>query len=90
MLEYWNTGIMGSGMMQYWINGPATGGSDDKIKMTNILLQPNIPSLHHSIIPSSGQIRKPQKTSVFSVSCRNSEMLDKRCMIGSKQGRVLY
>jgi hypothetical protein len=24
--------------MQYWINGPATGGIDDKIEMANILL----------------------------------------------------
>jgi hypothetical protein len=38
MLEYWNSGIMGSGIMQCWINGPATGGIDDKIKMVNILL----------------------------------------------------
>jgi hypothetical protein len=42
MLEYWNIGIMGSGMMQCWINGPATGGSDDKIKMANIHLKTNI------------------------------------------------
>jgi hypothetical protein len=48
--------------MQCWINGPATGGIDDKIKMANILLKTNIPSFHHSIIPFSGQIRKPQKT----------------------------
>jgi hypothetical protein len=26
-------------IMQCWINGPATGGSDDKIKMANILLK---------------------------------------------------
>ncbi len=37
--------------MQCWINGPATGGIDDKIKMVNILLKTNIPSFHHSIIP---------------------------------------
>jgi len=37
-MERWNTGIMGSGMMQCWINGTATGGSGDKIKMLNILL----------------------------------------------------
>jgi hypothetical protein len=47
--------------MQCWINGPATGGIDDKIKMANILLKTNIPSFQHSIIPFSGQIRKPQK-----------------------------
>ena len=45
--EQWNSGIMGSGLrrraygseriMQCWINGPVTGGIDDKIKMVNIL-----------------------------------------------------
>jgi len=40
--------------MQCWINGPATGGIDDKIKMVNILLKTNIPSFHHSIIPFPG------------------------------------
>jgi hypothetical protein len=58
---------MGSGMMQCWINGPATGGSDDKIKMANIHLKTNIPTFHHSMIPFSGQIRKSQKTSILSV-----------------------
>ena len=66
---------MGSGIMQCWINGPATGGIDDKIKMAIILLKTNIPAFHHSIIPFPGQIRKPQKTYIFSVGCRNSETL---------------
>ena len=44
MLEGWNGGIMGSGIMKCWNNGPATGGIDDKIKMVNILLKTNIPS----------------------------------------------
>ena len=39
--------------MQCWINGPATGGIDDKIKMTIILLirlrRTNGPSFHYSI-----------------------------------------
>ena len=61
--------------MQRWINGPATGGGDDKIRMANIHLKTNIPSFHHSIIPLSEQIRKSQKTSIYSVGCRNSEML---------------
>jgi len=85
MMEQWNCGIMGSGLrlvmpaygseriMQCWINGPATGGNDDKIKMANILLQTNIPAFHHSIIPFSERIRKPQNTSIFSVGCRNSD-----------------
>ena len=47
--------------MQCWINGPATGGIDDKIKMAIILLKTTIPAFHHSIIPFSGLIRKPQK-----------------------------
>jgi hypothetical protein len=37
MMEQWNSGTIGSGMMQRWINGPATGGIEDKIKMDNIL-----------------------------------------------------
>ena len=62
--------------MQCLINGPATGGIDDKIKMVNILLKTNIPSFHPSIIPFSGKIRKPQKTSILSVGCRNAETLN--------------
>ena len=73
MLEQWNSGIMGSGMMQCWIDDTATSGSDDKIKMVNIHLKTNIPSFQNSIIPISGQIKKSQKTSIFSVDCRNSE-----------------
>jgi hypothetical protein len=76
MMEQWNSGIMGSGIMQCWINGPATDGIDDKIKMADILLKTNIPEFHNSIIPFSGQIRKPQKTSIFSVGYRNSETLN--------------
>jgi hypothetical protein len=64
---------MGSGIMQCWINGPATGGIDDKIKMAIILLETNIPAFHHSIIPFSVQIRKTQKNLILSVFCRNSE-----------------
>ncbi len=59
--------------MPCWINGPATGGIDDKIKMANILLKANIPAFHHSIIPLPGQIRKLQINFISSVSCRNSE-----------------
>ncbi|CAB1081000.1 hypothetical protein D1AOALGA4SA_8665 [Olavius algarvensis Delta 1 endosymbiont] len=36
-------------------------------------MKTNIPSFHHSIIPFSWQIRNPQKISIFSVGCRNSE-----------------
>jgi len=59
--------------MQCWINGPATGGIDDKLKMVNILLKTNIPAFHPSIIPFPGQIQKPKKTSIFSVGYSNSE-----------------
>jgi hypothetical protein len=62
--------------MQCWINGPATGGIGDKIKMANILLKTNFPSFHPSIIPFPGQIRKSKKTSMFSVCYRNSETYD--------------
>ncbi len=47
--------------MQCWINVPATDGIGDKIKMAYILLKTNIPAFHHSIIPFSGQIRKPKE-----------------------------
>jgi hypothetical protein len=63
--------------MQCWINGPATGGIDDKIKMAIFFKKPNIPDFHHSIIPFPGQFRKPQNTSIFSVGCRNSETLER-------------
>jgi hypothetical protein len=33
---------MGSEIMQCWINDPATGGIDDKIKVANIPLKTNI------------------------------------------------
>jgi hypothetical protein len=58
--------------MQCWINDPA-GGIDDKIQKANILFKTNITTFHHSIIPFLGKIRKPQKASIFSVGCRNSE-----------------
>jgi hypothetical protein len=58
MMEHWKNGIMGFGIMQCWINGPATGGSKDKNKMAAyILLKNNIPAFHHSIIPLAGQTR---------------------------------
>jgi hypothetical protein len=65
MMEYWNSGIMGSGIMQCWVDGPATDGIDGKIKMAYILLKTNIPAFHHSIIPFSGQIRKPDKSPYY-------------------------
>jgi hypothetical protein len=61
MMEQWNSGKMGSGIMQCWSNGPATGGIDDKIKIANILLETNIPAFHYSIIPFSGKFGSPKK-----------------------------
>ncbi len=66
MMEYWNSGIMGFGIMQCWINGPATDGIDDKNKMAYILLKTNIPAFHHSIIPFSGQIPKSKNLYIIS------------------------
>jgi hypothetical protein len=65
-MEQWNSGVMGSGIMQCWINGSATGGIDDKIKMAIIPWKTNIPAFHNSNIPFSGQIRKPQNLYILS------------------------
>jgi hypothetical protein len=58
MLEKWNSGAMGSGIRQCWINAPAAGEIDDKIKMAIILLirlrRTSVPPFHYSIIPFSG------------------------------------
>jgi len=48
MMENWNSGKMGSGIMQCWVNGPDTGGNGDKIKMAYILLETNIPTFSPS------------------------------------------
>jgi hypothetical protein len=61
MMEQWNSGIMGSGIMQCWINGPATGGIDDKIKMAIFFLKTQysrFPPFHYSI---SGAISEAPK-----------------------------
>ncbi len=48
--------------MQCWINGPVTGGSDDKIKMANILLirlrRTIVPPFHHSIFGANSEVPK--------------------------------
>jgi len=54
---------MGSGIMLYWINGPAIGGIEDKIKMANFLIEnqySSVPPFHYSI---SGTISEAQKNS---------------------------
>jgi hypothetical protein len=78
MMEYWKSGILGSGIMQCWINGPPTDGIDDKIKMAYILLKTNIPAFQHSSIPLfhfRGKFES-QKVSIFSVYCRKSDMFN--------------
>jgi len=50
-LEWWNAGIMGSGIMQYWVNGKIC--VDDKIKMANTLLKTNLLVFHYSIFKAS-------------------------------------
>ena len=47
MMEYWNTGIMGSGIMQCWINVPATDGVGDKIRMAYIIIHFKSARLSH-------------------------------------------
>lgn len=48
--------------MQRWINGPATGGIDDKIKMANILLirlrRTIVPPFHYSIFGANSEAPK--------------------------------
>jgi len=63
MVECWNNGIMGSGIMQYWVNGKIC--VDDKIEMANILLKTNLPVFHYSIIPFLRQAFEFQKMSHF-------------------------
>jgi hypothetical protein len=62
MMEYWNSGIMGSGVMQYWINGPATNGIDDEIKIASILLirlrWTSVPTFHYSIFGANSKAKK--------------------------------
>ncbi len=47
--------------MQCWINGPAIGGSDDKIKMANILLKDQysiVPQFHYPIFGVNSEVPK--------------------------------
>ena len=41
--------------MQCWIDNPATGGIDEKIKMASILLKTNIPTSIISLIHFRGK-----------------------------------
>jgi hypothetical protein len=61
MLEKWNSGIAGSGLMQCWINGPSTGGMDDKIKMAIILIEnqyTSVPPFHYSTFGANSETQK--------------------------------
>ncbi len=55
-LEWWNAGIIGSGIMKYWVNGKIC--VDDKIIMANILLKTNLPEFHYSILEARVQASK--------------------------------
>jgi len=66
MLECWNIGKMGFGILSCWVNGNNRFG--DKIKMDNILLKTTIPSFHYSIIPWLGPKPRPQKISYIFIS----------------------
>jgi hypothetical protein len=58
-LEWWNAGIMGSGIMQYWVNGKIF--VDDKIKNSKYPFknQPsNLPIFQYSIFKASVQVSK--------------------------------
>jgi hypothetical protein len=60
-MEQWNSGVMGYGIMQCWINGPATGGIEDKIKMAIILLKnqySSVPPFHYSIFGANSEAPK--------------------------------
>jgi hypothetical protein len=45
-------------IMQCWINGPATDGIGDKIKMDSILLKTNIPAFQYSILGANSGSQK--------------------------------
>jgi len=66
MMENWNSGIMGSGIMKCWVNGSATDGIGAKIKMADILLETNIPAFHNSIILFSGRNQNPKNLYIIS------------------------
>jgi hypothetical protein len=73
MLEYWNTGIMGSGRLGQWFVG--------KTLLTRKLINERfpcktiIPIFQHSIIPCARQKLKAQKIPLISMGCRISETL---------------
>ena len=69
MLEYWNNGFWpparrsyaSERMMQCRNNGPATGGNDDIIKLSNILLKNQysiVPLFHYSIFGANSEVPK--------------------------------
>jgi hypothetical protein len=68
-LECWNNGIMGSGIRQCWVNGKLC--ADDKIKSGQYPFKnqsSTIPLFH-----IRGKRSRLKKSSIFSLSCRNSE-----------------
>jgi len=43
--------------MQCWVNGPATDGIGDKIKMAYVLLETNIPAFTIPLFHSRGEFK---------------------------------
>jgi len=70
-MEYWNTGIMGSGRLGQWFVGKTL--FPRKFINERFPYKTIIPIFHHSIIPSARQELKPHKSPLFSISCRNTE-----------------
>jgi len=69
MMEYWNTGIMGSGKMEIWSNGKTVLDIEfNNVKRKKFLLRINparegilnIPIFHYSIVPYTTQNPSPR------------------------------
>jgi hypothetical protein len=59
MVEWWNIGKLGLGILPYWIDSNIR--LDLIVRTDKILQKPNIPSFHYSIIPGLRQRRMSQK-----------------------------
>ena len=86
MLEFWNIGIMGSGIMQCWINGPTPGAIDDTIKIAIMLL---IQAAQRSLRGVGSTSRRPPfHYSYFSLSPNNGIIFG--IGLGSNIGHGLF
>jgi hypothetical protein len=52
MVECWNIGILGLGILSYWLNGNIR--LDLNVRTDKILQKPIIPPFHYSIVPRPG------------------------------------